>query len=590
MKKLILSFCSILFIGALVKAQDVNDGIKFINYQRYTSAKQALQKAAADKDPLAIYWLGQAYIGAKQLDSAKIIYQNALTAGVNDPWIWIGSGEVEILQGGDVNAAKQKFEQAITATTKTKGRNKGPNPDILNAVGRAMAAGSSKQGDPNYGIDKLKQAVQQMDEKNPNPDIYLNMGLCYRKLGGDQGGQAFEAFRQASVIAPQDPRAYYLIGKIYESQRNKESMNEWFSKAISADPTFAPVYLEYFNYYAETDVNTAKVYLDKWIANTDKDCTLNYFVGDYLFRAGKYQESLQQAKDMEAGACASYPRLSVLYAYDYDRLGDSVQARTYIQKYLTSADTSEILPSDYALAGAVFAKFPEGADSAGKYFQLAISTDTVKVNQEKYLNSAVDIATRTNNYGALLQLIGAMKTITGSNLSETQYYNISKSIADAAADTTQPFDSAKYIIGDSVIKSYAAAYPDKPQPYAFLVRYAKAADRDTTKGLALPAIALQNQYESKFKDTAASAKQVIFSNDVYLLIYYAQYDQKGEKADNYRKAIDVANEMMALYPDTTSQQYIYAKGVRDQLQGALDKFEKSKNNTDSSGGGGKSKK
>jgi TolA-binding protein len=92
MKKLILSFCSILFIGALVKAQDVNDGIKFINYQRYTSAKQALQKAAADKDPLAIYWLGQAYIGAKQLDSAKLIYQNALTAGVNDPWIWIGSG------------------------------------------------------------------------------------------------------------------------------------------------------------------------------------------------------------------------------------------------------------------------------------------------------------------------------------------------------------------------------------------------------------------------------------------------------------------------------------------------------------------
>jgi len=111
MKKLILSFCSVLSVCAFVTAQNVNDGIKFINYQRYTSAKQTLQKAVAanPKDPLANYWLGQAYIGNKQIDSAKIVYQNALNAGVNDPWIWIGSGEVEILQGGDVNAAKQKF-------------------------------------------------------------------------------------------------------------------------------------------------------------------------------------------------------------------------------------------------------------------------------------------------------------------------------------------------------------------------------------------------------------------------------------------------------------------------------------------------
>ena len=226
----------------MVSAQNVNDGIKLINYERFTSAKQTLQKTVASnsKDPAAIYWLGQAYIGTKQVDSAKTIYQNALTAGVNDPWIWIGSGEVEILQGGDVNAAKQKFEQAITATTKTKGRDKGPNADILNAVGRAMAAGSSQQGDPNYGIDKLKQAAQ-IDPKNP--DIYVNLGTCYRKLGGEQGGQAFEAFRQATTINPQYARAYYLIGKIYESQRNKESMDEWFGKAIAADATFAPVYL-----------------------------------------------------------------------------------------------------------------------------------------------------------------------------------------------------------------------------------------------------------------------------------------------------------------------------------------------------------
>jgi hypothetical protein len=49
-------------------------------------------------------------------------------------------GHVEILEKGDMNSVKQKFEQAITATTETKGKNKGkPSADILNAIGRANA-------------------------------------------------------------------------------------------------------------------------------------------------------------------------------------------------------------------------------------------------------------------------------------------------------------------------------------------------------------------------------------------------------------------------------------------------------------------
>ena len=579
MKKTILSVFSLISICAAVTAQNLNDGIKFLNYERYTSAKQVFKKLVADnpKDAQANYWLGQAYIGAKQIDSAKIIYQAALTAGVNDPWIWIGSAEVDVLQGGDINAAKQKFEQAITATTTTKGRNKGPNADILNAVGRAMAAGSSTQGDPNYGIDKLKQAAA-IDPKNP--DIDINLGLCYLKLGGDHGGEAFEAFRTATTIDPTYAKGFYRIGRVYESQRNKESLDEWYSKAIAADATFAPVYLAYFNYYKEKDVNAAKEYLDKYVANADKDCETDYFVGDYLFRAGKYQESLQQAKSMESGGCANYPRINVLYAYDYDRLGDSVQAMSYLQKYFAASDTSDILPQDYAFAGSVFAKFPNMGDSAASYLQKAIAEDTVKANRADYLNSAVSIASNTKNYGMLLNLIGSMKNMTGDTLSELQYFNISKGIADAAeADTAGVYDSSKYMMGDSVIKSYVHMYPNKPQPYSFLVRYAKYSDKDSTKGLAVPAIMMQNEHLTQ--DTAVDAKKTMFTNDVYLLIYYAQYDTTNEKADNYKKAIDIAGQMEALYPDTTSEEYKYADGIKGQLQSALDKYQKSK----SSGGG-----
>ena len=582
MKKIILPVFSLLAICTYVTAQNVNDATKFIYYQRYSSAKQVLQKLMASnpKDAATIYWLGQTYIGNRQIDSAKVIYQNALTAGVNDPWIWVGSGEVDVLQGGDINAAKQKFEQAITASTSNKGKNKGPNADILNAVGRAMAAGSSTQGDANYGIDKLKQAAQ----INPkDPSIFISLGICYLKLGGDHGGEAVTAFQQATQINPQYAEAFYRTGKIYQSQRNKESMDEWYGKAIAADATYAPVYLAYFQYYEEKDVNAAKEYLDKWVANADKDCNTDYFVGDYLFRAGKYQESLQQAKNMEAGNCKNYARLNVLYAYDYDRLGDSVQARSYIQKFFSLPhDSSDVQPADYAFAGTVLAKFPQSADSAGIYLQKAIVLDTVKEDQNDYLNKASDIAARTGNYGMQLQLIKSLQSISGAKLSETQFFTMGKAIADAAQkDSTVAFDSTKYLLGDSVLQSYAAAYPNKPQPYSFRVRYAKFSDKDTSRGLALPAIAAQNQFETK--DTAAASKQIIFRNDVYLLIYYAQYAQ-GEKADNYKKAISIADEMISLYPDASSDENKYAAGIKGKLQGALDKYQKAKSSTKTSGG------
>ncbi|MEP6467172.1 MAG: tetratricopeptide repeat protein [Parafilimonas sp.] len=587
MKKVILSFISSVSICAIVTAQDVNAGIKFLYYERVTSAKQVFQKlvAANPKDPQAVYWFGQAYIMDNKLDSAKNLYQNAVSSGVNDPLLWVGSGEVDILKGGDINAAKQKFEQAITSTTATKGRNKGnPDPNILDAIGRAMAAGSSQQGDPNYGIDKLKQAAQ-LDPKNP--DIYINLGLCYRKLGGEEGGQAFIAFQQATTIDPQNARAFYLIGRIYQSQRNKESMDEWYGKAIAADPAFAPVYAQYFNYYAERDVTAAKEYLDKYVANADKDCKTSFLLGDYLLRAGKYQESLEQAKQMEMSDCKNYPPINLLYAYDYDRLGDSLQARSYIQKYFAGADTSDIQPSDYAFAGTIFAKFPETGDSAIKYLQIAITKDTVKEEQKEFMATASKIAAQSGNYRMILDLMHSSEALNGGKLSELEYFNLSNNVVDAViADSLGTYDSTRYLLGDSVIQAYINAYPEKPQGYSFLSRYAKAADRDSTKGLAVAPIEQYNAFLAK--DTAADSKKTIFVNDYYLLLYYAQYATDLPKEQEYQKAIDVTEKMKTVYPDPASDEYQFADKTGKSLQNSLDKYNKSK--TSGGTGGGKSQK
>ena len=128
MKKTVFTFLAVAFTSSFAFSQTVEEGIKFLYYGKTKSAVQALEKVVAGKpkDAYSIYWLGQAYLADAYPDNkeefakAKATYQQALQNGVNDAWIWVGSGHITLLEGGDINAAKQNFEQAITAT---KGKN-----------------------------------------------------------------------------------------------------------------------------------------------------------------------------------------------------------------------------------------------------------------------------------------------------------------------------------------------------------------------------------------------------------------------------------------------------------------------------------
>ncbi len=236
MKKLTTLFFAILFAGNSLFAQSLDDAKKSLYYGRTTSTKQTLDKlvAANPKNAEAIYWLGQTLLGAEDVTGAQKVYQDALTGGINDPWIWVGMGHVELLQGKK-DAARQRFEAAITATTEKKRRENVENPDILNAIGRANADGPANVGDPAYAIEKLKRAAAL---KPTDPDVLVNLGINYLKLGPDQGGNAYEAFTNANKIDPKFARGSYRLGKIFQSQGNTEKFLATILNAQAFYPAF----------------------------------------------------------------------------------------------------------------------------------------------------------------------------------------------------------------------------------------------------------------------------------------------------------------------------------------------------------------
>ncbi|MDB5191435.1 MAG: hypothetical protein JWQ96_998, partial [Segetibacter sp.] len=402
------------------------------------------------------------------IPGARALYQKALNEGVNDPIVWVGMGHIETLEGKK-DAARQRFEAAITASTKKKKA----DPEILNAIGRANADGDTKTGDPVYAIEKLKTAAELAPN---NPDIFINMGINYLKMS-DRGGDAYEAFTNAIKADPKNARARYRLGRIFLSQGNSERFLSYFNDAVASDPAFAPGYLELYSYYANRDVNKAKEYLDKFVENTDKDCNNDFFYADYLFRAGKYQESLDKAKAMEAGACATYPRLKVLKAYDYNRLGDSAQARSNIETFLSTANPKDIQSDDYELGYQVMKSFPGSEKTAISYLEKALELDTVRATRFKYMDTIASVYRKLGNWEERLKWL-RLSFATNPNPSNLDIYNL----GDAAANAGQ------YTLADSMFTAYQTKYPDQVYGIQGLARTAVLRDKDTTAGTAVPAV------------------------------------------------------------------------------------------------------
>lgn len=538
MKRTVLFFLAGMMYSATLFSQTIEEGKKFLYYERNKSALATFQKLYELKpaDAAVIYWLGQAMLANDNLAGAKNLYNETLQKGITDALVVAGAGHIQVLEKNTA-AAKENFEKALEASKSKKGVY---NNDILLAVGRANADGNNKMGDAPYAIEKLKLAAEQ-DKKNPEAELLL--GICYLKMGREYGADAVTAFREAVNRNPSYAKAFYRTGRIYQVQKSLESMKDEYDKAIAADPDFGLTYLAYFLFYQYKDVKLAKENLDKYIAHSDKDCNSDFYVADYLYRAGEYQQSLEKTKAMEAGDCKDFKRLNILYAYNYDKLNDAANAKLYLDKYFAGMEADKILPADYEFAAKFYAKTPGSETDAIRYYTMAADLANGKNEKADFFNSAAKIAANAKLYAEQIKLITKQAELKGG-FNENDYFNISKAAIDAK----------DWVLADSLSQSYINAFPDKPQGYGFRVLIAKTQDADTSKGLAVEPI---SQYNSLLLKDVEKNKKAIYSNYYYLLIYYAQ------KAGDVKTAVDITNKMMELYKE--GEEYNFAKNINEQL-------------------------
>ena len=463
----------IFFIGALslgltTMAQSIDDGKKFMYYERFKSAKDVFEKliAANPNNEEATYWLGQAEIGLENVPAAKKLYQAKLSATPNSPLVLAGMGHIELIEG-KAQDARNRFETAISLS-------QGKSIPVLNAVGYANANPESKNGDAAYAIDKLKQATA--IKKFNDPEVYANLGDAYRKFA--DGGNAVLSYQAALALSPNYARAIYRTGRVYQSQGvSQESIfMKFYNEAIAKDPAYAPVYATLWQYYYESNVTKSAEYFEKLIAHSDDDPKTCANRASMKYAQGLFSEAVSQAEAcIAAEGNNPYVNLFKVKAFAYNRLKDTVNAKTSFEEYFKRQTPEKIDGGDYSAYAALLLKFPGNELRVGELVDKAVAMDSVEANKASYLKSLAAAYDGQKKYKEAGNWYGKVLAVK-SNYSNVDLFNAGYAYYQAGL-----YDSS-----NRIFNLYTEKYPTDIFGYYMLGNANAIIDSTSTLGLAAP--------------------------------------------------------------------------------------------------------
>ncbi len=527
MKTIILSI-ALLFSFILSDAQNLEAGKKMFNYQKYASADIALQQAIKNNQNDAQGYLWQVFVLNKLnlMPEAKKLISKTPASILNNPYIKIAKGFIA-LNDKDSGAAKAYFNEAINNDRKR-------DPALHIAV--AIANVESINGDNLFAINLLEDAIKK-DKKDP--EIYIIEGDAYRKLL--DASNAFTAYNNALDIDKNNALANYKLGKLFQSQENKDMYLMYYNKAITIDPQFAPAYYQLFYIFYSYSPKIAKEYLDLYIANSDKSPDNDYLKVDMLYLLKNYSDAIKIANQIavtEGGK--TKPRIYKLLAYCYDAQNDSLKTEIQLKKYFSAdRDISDYAAADYYLMGKILEKKGQ-IDDAINWYQKAFSNEN---------SQPIEIS----DAAKLSSLYQKQKDFQDQAYWAKKYYSLKPDATNVDLFNwgVAAYNAKEYLAADSVFALYQSKFPDQAFGYYWRARCNEAMDTAMESGIAIPHYEHLIEVASKELDNALYKKWVIEAYG-YIAAFEANTNKQYDTALTYYDKIlslDSTNEAALKYKD-----------------------------------------
>lgn len=509
-----------------LQAQSLEDGKKFMYYERYASAKEEFSKLVAAKpaDAAASYWLGQAYISLGDVAKAKEVYQQALQAKASEPLLLVGMGHIELLENKTADA-RNRFETALSLS-------KSKDIEVLHAIGRANTY--AKAGDANYGISKLTLATTLKGFKDAA--VYVTMSDAYFKKLND-GGNAVLSLNNALNLNPKLAAARHKEGLIYKTQNNREVFMPAFENAIELDPAYAPAYFSLYLYWFERDVTKAADYLNKYIAHVDPDLQNEYYKIDLKYVSGNYQEAIDEANLLinKIGVDIIKPRIYRLLAYSYKSLSDFSSALKSADDFFNREKPEEIVPKDYVLYADILAKIKGSESKAYEWYEKAMNADTSEQNKTAFLQKAADLAKEQKDKQGIAYWL-TKQFQTRKNPNNLDIYNLGRAYFDAGAEKFDYYNKA-----DSTFATYTEKYPTQPVGFYWRGRINWIIDSNYVSGAA-------NPHFEKFVELATTSPDSLTFRPQVKVAYRYFFSYNYIKKD-YKTALDFCDKILLIDPN-----------------------------------------
>jgi len=514
MKKIVTIPLLLLVFSAF--AQDINHVEDLLYYKKYESAENLLNQLIKNNPDNAEAWylFSELQDSGSELDLRNAL-QNAPANIKDDPYFLIVTGKM-LLEETKKEEAQKYFEQALEKTKYKK-------PEIISAVAKAQIV--SENGDANYAIELLNKAIK---KDKHNPALYTELGKAYRKL--NNGTEAFKAFRQAIEVDNNFAEAYYLTGMIFRTQNNSDLYLEYFNKAIKADVKYAPAYYQLYYHYYFRNVNTAKEYLEKYVALSDHKIENDYDYTDILYLTKNYKQAIELAKKLiETDKEKTPARIYKLIAYSYHESDDHSNAFDYLRRYFGAAPDSILIAKDFILVADLYAERHK-IDSAMFFYKVGVELETDSNSIVKYYKTLADLAKQQKDY-----------TVRAIWLGKYYMKNKKSTNVDLFNWGLAWFQAGNYEKSDSVFAMYVDKYPTQLFGYYWRARSNAAIDTTMEQSLAIPHY-LKVIEIGELDSTGSSKRQLIESYG-----YLAGYETNQNK--NYGKAIEYFEKLLKLDPD-----------------------------------------
>lgn len=520
MKKIMIIPILFMAIGSL--GQTTNDPKRAIYYEKFETAKNQLHQQLKNDPGNAETWylLGDAY---HHLEQSAADTLRAAPANIKDEPFYLVALGASQLHKGNATDAEQNFVKALEKTKYKKA-------EIILAV--ADAKNDYKPADANGVIDLIGKSLKKHKD---NSEMYVALGKAYRKL--NDGSQAYIYFKHAIEIDKNYAEPYYLTGMIFRTQNNAELYLEYFNKAIAADANYAPAYYQLYHHYYFRNVETARTYLEKYIALSDYDIQNDYNYTDILYLTKDYKAAIKHANELIEKDKGNLPaRIYKLIAYSNREIGNNDQSFDYIHKYFSEVPDTNIVAKDFILLADLYNERKK-IDSAIFFYSVGTSLEKDTASLVKYYKTLADLSKEVKDYNARALWLG-------------KYYNYNPKSTNVdlfnwglAYYQGQNFEKA-----DSVFGIYSQKYPDQDFGYYWQARSNAAIDSLMEKGSAIPHYI--KVVEIGEKDTSSNLKKHLIEAYGYLATYQANQLKDYEAAINYFEkilALDPENDQVKKY-------------------------------------------